>query len=380
MQHFAIVQTLKTKRSQLTFMVYVGFDSAPIRKVSLLPDGTKGTEFVANLGVSVTVEDKKKFESAYDTVISNAFKKINAPQLKRFYKGAHLVGQISEKAPEVIAMLLNDLTPEILHIDVYCAYYNMDYVSLYGQSETQKLSPPVFVKKTQGAFPHVCAWWYVSKYAQTESPLTLEIDSMQTATTPAWRELSNSVGANIGIEFYFGGDECNPIISLADLILKLIRIFHRGTVEGRSLLAPLYDKCNGYMSKRKAWFHNLGSRGFILKATAPDLNIQANTTQFIKHPITFYYTTSRPLEIKDEIATSIYWSPIYNAMAYHVSCNKGGMKRFSPTEDVHIWDAKKDEIVPLTKQDLDQLKRLETYGYTLPSIGNPKDLVKSSKF
>lgn len=134
------------------------------------------------------------------------------------------------------------------------------------------------------------------------------------------------------------------------------------------------------MSKRKAWFHNLGSRGFMLKATAPDLDIQANTQQFIKHPITFYYTTDKPAEGKDEIANAIYLSPIYNAIAYNVSCNKGGMKRFSPTEDVHIWNPEIDSIVPFTKSDLEQLKRLETYGYTLPTLRDPKDLIKSSKF
>ncbi len=118
----------------------------------------------------------------------------------------------------------------------------------------------------------------------------------------------------------------------------------------------------------------------MLKATAPDLDIQANTQQFIKHPITFYYTTDKPAEGKDEIANAIYLSPIYNAIAYNVSCNKGGMKRFSPTEDVHIWNPEIDSIVPFTKSDLEQLKRLETYGYTLPTLRDPKDLIKSSKF
>jgi hypothetical protein len=361
-------------------LIHVGFDSAPIRKVPTLPNGTKGSEFVANLGVSVTVPDKDKFEMAYDAAIEKAFKKIGATRKKRIYKGAHLVSQISENATEVIAIMLDELTTEISHVDVYCAYYALEYVSLYGQSETQKLSPPAFVKKTQGAFPHVCAWWYVSKYAQMESPVCLEIDSMQTATTPAWRELSNASGKNVTIEFYLGGDECNPIISMADLILKLIRIYHHGTVEGRSLLQPLNEKCQTYITKRKAWFHNLGSRGFILKATAPDLPMQANTQKFIKHPLIFYYGSSKPSENKDEIANALIWSPIYNAISYHASIKKGGMKRFSPTEDVHIWNPSEDCIIAFTKQDQEQLKRLEDYGYTLPPLIDPKELIKSSKF
>lgn len=361
-------------------MIHVGFDSAPIRKVPTLPNGTKGSEFVANLGVSVTVQDKEDFEAAYDAALENAFKKIGADRKKRIYKGAHLVKQVSENATDVIVSMLNDLASKITHVDVYCAYYALEYVSLYGQSETQKLSPPVFVKKTQGAFPHVCAWWYVSKYAQMESPLCLEIDSMQTATTPAWRELSNASSKNVSIEFYLGGDECNPIISVADLILKLIRIYHHGTVEGRSLLQPLNDKCEEYITKHKAWFHNLGSRGFILKATAPDLPMQANTRPFIKHPIIFYYAYTKPSENKDEIANALIWSPIYNAISYHASIKQGGMKKFSPTEDIHIWNPSMDCIVPFTKYDQEQLKRLEEYGYTLPPLVDPKELMKTSKF
>jgi len=361
-------------------MIHVGFDSAPIRKVPTFPDGTKGSEFVANLGVSVTVPDKDEFESAYDVAIENAFNKIGAERKKRFYKGAHLVGQVSEDAMKVIVMMLDDLTPVISHIDVYCAYYALEYVSLYGQSETQKLSPPVFVKKTQGAFPHVCAWWYFSEYAKIESPLCLEIDFMQTATTPAWRDLSNASGKNVTTEFYLGGDECNPIISMADLILKLIRTYHHGTVEGRSLLQPLNEKCQTYMSKRKAGFHNLGSRGFILKATAPDLPLQANTNPFIKHPIIFYYGNSKPSENKDEIANALIWSPVYNAISFHASINRGGMKKFSPTEDVRMWNPSVDTIVAFTKQDQEQLKRLESFGYTLPSIIEPKELMKTSRF
>ena len=86
-------------------MIHVGFDSAPIRKVPTFPDGTKGSEFVANLGVSVTVPDKDEFESAYDVAIEDAFNKIGAERKKRFYKGAHLVGQVSEDAMKVIVMI-----------------------------------------------------------------------------------------------------------------------------------------------------------------------------------------------------------------------------------------------------------------------------------
>jgi len=80
-------------------MIHVGFDSPPIKKGLLLPDGTKGKEFVANLGVSVTTYDKEKFESSYENAISAGFKKFGLERKKRIYKGADLVGQTLENAP-----------------------------------------------------------------------------------------------------------------------------------------------------------------------------------------------------------------------------------------------------------------------------------------
>jgi hypothetical protein len=361
-------------------MIHVGFDSAPIKKGLLLPDGTKGKEFVANLGVSVTTLDKDKFELSYESAISEIFKKFGLDRKKKIYKGAHLVGQTLENAPAIIAAVLDKLEAEIAHVDVYCAYYAREYVSIYGQSETQKLSPPAFVKKTQGAFPHVCAWWYALSYAKTESPLCLEIDYMQTATTPAWRNLLGIANKNTRLEFYFGGDECNPLISVADLILKLIRVYHRGSVEGRSLLSPLHEKCEAFRSKRKTWFHNLGSRGFILKATAPDLPLQADVKPFVKHPIFFYSWSSSSGKKKDEIVKALAWSPVYNAIAYHTAMEKGGMKSFSPAEDPLLWKPSEDRIVPLAKEDEDRIKKLGTLGYEVPKIISPKDLVRTAKY
>lgn len=361
-------------------MIHVGFDSAPIRKGLTLPNGTKGKEFVANLGVSVTVHDNNKFESSYEDAVSTTFKKFAVERKKKIYKGAHLVAQTLEKAPGVIVEILDQVEEEIAHVDVYCAYYAMEYVSIYGQSDRQKLSPPAFVKKTQGAFPHVCAWWYAKTYAQTESPLCLEIDYMQTATTPAWRNLLSLAGKDITLEFYYGGDECNPLISLADLILKLIRVYHHGSVEGRSLLLPLQEKCESFKGKRKTWFHNLGSRGFILKATAPDLPLQADVKQFLKHPIFFYSWSSGSAKRKDELANALTWSPIYNAIAFHASLKKGGMKSFSPTEDTLLWKPAEDFIVPFAKEDKDAVNSLATLGYELPKLADPKDLIRTAKY
>ncbi|MEM4704062.1 MAG: hypothetical protein QXJ02_03240 [Candidatus Bathyarchaeia archaeon] len=361
-------------------MISVGFDSAPIKKTTILPNGSGKGEFVANLGVSVTTHDKDRFESSYEDAISEALKKFNIERRKRIYKGAHLVAQAMEKAPSIMIDMIDRLEDDIAHIDVYCAYYSLEYISIYGQAEGQKLSPPAFVKKTQGAFPHVCSWWYVLKYAKMESPVCLEIDYFQTATTPAWRNLVDVAKKDVTVEFYFGGDECNPIISTADIILKLIRIYHHGTVEGRSLLQPLLEKCTSLEGKRKTWFHNMGSRGFLIKATAPDLPLQADTKPFIKHPILFYSWDVKEARRKDDIRSSFEWSPAYNAIVAQASLKKGGVKSFSFAEDPLLWKPETDIIIPITKEDLEKIKKLSDFGYKLPKIADMNSLIQTIKY
>ncbi|TET64919.1 hypothetical protein E3J49_03000 [Candidatus Bathyarchaeota archaeon] len=350
-------------------MIHVGIDSAPISKATVTLNGKTKGEFVANLGVSVSTHDKKKFESAYEDALCELFGDFPKKRKKKIYKGAHLVAQTMEKAPEIAAKIIDNLEDVIAHIDVYCAYYSREYISIYGQSEGQRLSPPIFVKKTQNAFPHVCAMWYAETYLELEQPLRLEIDYFQSATTPGWRKLLGNVETGkLDLKFFFGGDECNPLISLADLVLKLIRIYHHGTVDGRSLLQPLREKCQSLGGgKRRTWFHNLGSRGFLIKATAPDLPLQIDAKPFLKHPIFFYLWNPRSPE-KKEVMKSFQWSPAYNAIAASASLKQGGFKSFSFAEDTHIWNPDVDFMVPISKEDELNIKELEKISYKLPKI------------
>ena len=363
----------------MIFMIHIGVDSAPIAKKIISPNGTGKGEFVANLGVSVTTHNKDDFESAYEDAISEILGTYGLERKKRIYKGAHLLAQAMENAPTIISELLERLESEITHVDVYCAYYSQEYISIYGEAQGQRLSPAVFVKKTQGAFPHVCSWWYSQKYADIESPMYLEVDYFQTATTPGWKKLLSAAKMGITkLEFYFGGDECNPLISVADLILKLIRIYHYGTVDGRSLLRPLHEKCESFKGKRKIWFHNLGSRGFLIKATAPTLPLQAAIRPFIKHPIFFY--SWNPGEKKSRLKAGFQWSPKYNVITAKASLERGGGKSFSFAEDTLFWDPNVDVIIPITKEDQEEIRQIEKYGYKLPKIIDSEKLLQTIKF
>lgn len=72
--------------------------------------------------------------------------------------------------------------------------------------------------------------------------------------------------------------------------------------------------------------------------------------------------------------TGFEWSPAYNAIAALASLKKGGMKSFSFAEDTLLWKPEIDIIVPITKEDRQEIKKLSDYGFKLPKIVDSKEL------
>lgn len=329
--------------------------------------------FKAHLGASVTTTDKKQLAKAYDDVMSDIFEKFEVERKKQLYKGAHLMMQTGEKTADIASRLIDGLQDYVSHINVYCAYYGRKYISVYGQAAGRRLSPMAFIKKTQNAFEHVCAWLYAKTY-NYETPLCLELDHFSGETTPAWRELLSSEAK---LNIYFSGSECNPLISIADLILKLIAIFHHGTVDGRTLLRPIREKCPSYVGKRKLWFHNLGDAGYKIKASAPDIPLPMDLTPYLKHPV--FFMVWDPGVPKSRVKKSFEWSPVYNATANKAIEAEGGMKSLSFDEDIVLWDPRNDFLIPWYETDREYLEMMKQMGYKLPKVIEKDELLRHKK-
>lgn len=351
-------------------MFYVGIDAAPLKKSTVSLNGKEEGVFKAHLGVSVTTTDKNHLANRYDKIMNQVFERFELERKKQFYKGAHLLMQTHDKVADIISNVVDDLEDCISHIDVYCAYYGREYISVYGKAAGQRLSPMVFIHKTQNAFEHVCAWWYTQIYS-FEAPLCFDIDHFSGETTPAWRELVNTEAK---LNVYFSGDECNPVVSIADLILKLIEIFHHGKVDGRTLLRPIRERCPSYVGKRKLRFHNLGDKGFKIRATAPDIPLPMDLTRYLKHPI--FFLVWDPGVPKSRVKKSFEWSPVYNTTAKKATESEGGMKSLSFDEDIVIWDPKKDFLIPWYATDKEYLDMMRQMGYDLPEVITKDKLLK----
>ena len=170
----------------------------------------------ALLGVSVA-SSNSAFSEEYKKTVQKVLSEKGIPQQKILYKGAQLLKQAGEKTEEIITEILNDIGPLIDHIDIYSAFYEKPFISIFGKAQGQRIDPMSFIDKTENSFVHACAWWYWKTYGKSEVMHSYQIDHFQGKVTPAWRELESS---RAKLSVYYNGSECNALISLSDLLLN----------------------------------------------------------------------------------------------------------------------------------------------------------------
>jgi len=352
----------------------VGFDSTALKKqipsegISSGEESSKPQVFKAFLGASVTTTNIN-FDLEYCQCLSKIFNKLGIPRRKMIYKGAHLLKQTKEHSESIIYNLLNELEPSISHVDLYCAFYSLPYISVFGQAQGQRLKPMTFIEKNQNSFDHVCLWWYWKTYGNIENDHEYCVDHFEGKSTPAWRELKDS---KVGFDVYFSGGECNCLISLSDLILKLIQVFHFGTVDEISLVKPILRECSSY--KRKARSHNLGRRGDIIKFTVPDIPLDMDVNLYLKHPI--YFIAWTPHVPREKVKSSFEWSRFYNFIMKKTIETKGCVKFLDFDADMLIWN-ENDFIVPWRDVDKEHVELLKNMGFeSMPKIIDIEELSK----
>jgi len=360
-------------------MFNVGFDSTSLKKEfavldSISEQGEKDAEEQKSttvlkglVGASVTSDNADLMEH-YQKALRRALDKVQVRQLKTVYKGAHLLKQAGDKTEEIICDILNELEPFINHIDLYTAFYEKKFISMLGRAQGERVNPMTFIDKSENAFAHACTWWYWRTYGKIEDDYMYQIDHFEGRVTPAWKELEKNK-ANISV--YYSGAECNCLISLSDLILKLIDIFHFGTIEYRSVARPILQRCQSFLPARKIRSHDLARFDWIIKATVPDTPLDINLNQHVKHPI--YFIVWSPTLPRNTVKPSFEWSVFYNNVMETAIENNGCVKFLAFDKDMTFWDDS-DYLVPWTEVDENHIALLNDMGFsTMPKTLKMKD-------
>lgn len=371
-----------SKDLSLTLEVPTESTTAPLQNNDAAPEVSQGSQNTINpqipqptilkalIGASVTTEDAD-FDQHYRTVIDNVFKRYGLRQEKPIYKGAHLVRQVGEDFDIIFSDIINDIAGAISHVDLYFATYPKPFVSIFGKGQGKRLTPLEYIEKHQNGFAHACAWWHWKQYSTAEQEYDYYLDHFDSKSTPAWVEMGQN---NVNMKVFYSGCECNSLISLADLILKVIQEYHFGGIDYRTLPAPIWKRCRTYSLKKKIHFaFDLSKYDWVIHATVPDSPLNINLTKNIKHPI--YFIAWTPTLPRNTVKRSFEWSKLYNAVINKAIDNKGCVKFLDFDNDMTIWEDE-DFIVPWEPADQEHVRLLTSMRFSkMPKILNLSDVI-----
>ena len=324
-------------------MVTVAFDSKLFRA------GSGDKVFKALLGAGVTVEDANRFKSRYREVLEDLFYRHGTRSRRRVYKAAHLYTEFYDDAPKFMDELLSTLSTEIKQVDIFYTYYpvaKVPKIVVFRKSGKEVRTPVEFIDLIYNSYPHICAWGYLNAYPETKD-LEYCLDHFEGYGAPTWEAIKTLPNLNI----YYGGDECNPLIAVADIIT---RVTEDKLKEQKYSLDkdPIKAVLSPILKDDSLRTHFLGPKGEYLSNMAPDIKLPINVKPKLKHPIVFL--------VQDKKADEkiIEWSPIFCRVVDYASDANYAVKFFDLSRDIHII-REEDIFVPFNGESkIEYLKKL----------------------
>jgi len=337
----------------------VGFDSI---KLEL---GAFATKFEGLLGVGITAVNEDSFKEKYITVLKSLFDSMGIDCNRLVCKSAEIAKFVPspQSMIQFLEAFFNNIDDEIERIDIYCTRFNskkLPRITIYGADRPEHIKPVQFVRKIANGYPHVCAWRFLSHFGVTDYKVFL--DHFETNQTPAWDFLSNFPN----IKVLYKGDNCNCILSSADLFIRLTILLlkkNRATFNWRGL-KKIHS---AYSWDSKTSTNTLGGQTYILKNITPYTRNPINMSSFINHPIVFIPHESPSGMMSKEEQRLFENMPIYTKLLNFLHYISGSFKYFNPVDDVKIAQ-EGDSLLVMGKRSESLLDYLKAGGVTLNKI------------
>ncbi len=337
----------------------------PLTPVAEGLESRRQVVFKALLGVGVATNDFSAFCEEYEETLSKAFKIRRLSRKKHIYKASHLTKQSPEYAWEIITEVIGDLTPVIDRIDLCCAHFEgLPFISIYGHARGERLHPVAFLNKIENVFPMICGWKLFGRARGSET--ILQFDHFEGKTSPAWKSL---VAGGPALEVFYSGCEVNPLISVADMILRLVQKFPHGLIGWESLTKPIREYATSLLDKTQLTEITTSDE---LRSIAPDLPFDIDLTRYIKHPVC--YIVWNPKEPREVLRSSFEWSEPYNLAMRKATTLGGCTKNLELGRDEVAWHLDEDFLIPAFETDLKLIEQLKEMHGDIPRVLTRKEL------
>jgi len=296
-------------------MRIVAFDAKEFLRSKCDVEGKKLITFYSPLGIGVEIQDKLRFKEAYLAAIKDLKSDFNMADERKVYDSKTVRDLMPlRKAIPFCDRLIQKVQGEIERI--YFSYIilpskiipSVEVGGFGGPKYT--VSSADFLRNVGPSFSYITAWNY---FGLSRSVEEVHIDSFRSKKTTAWTDLLMSCTPKI----FAHGDECNPYISLADMIAFMTD-------------KKLYDK------KAKLAPENLtdvwASYGFAVETHFLDINVISkykwindeliDYTNYIARPILFIYGQDLP-KLQERLKETPKYSALVNYACDHEGCIHG---------------------------------------------------------
>ena len=337
----------------------IGFDSKETHRE------IDGEDTIFPLGASINIYDYDKFKKEYNKAMKTVWESVSEERKRTVYSFQYFAKKFGmESAKELSLLFLKEITPHILTAETYFTnipekkisevyMYNMDI-----RKETQPIKN--FLTTLVQPYPYICAW---KKCFDTEKDdeQTLWLDNFQGKLTVAWNVLWAKKP-----EIFYKGDYCNAAISTADFLAGVVD----SILVDKPFSKESIDRILNDILKLRGKTNIIGSQD--LRWIVPVSRQMINTSRFLKHPIYYLITQTRPkgLEYKEAI-DQFEFSPIFDDLANLAFKNNGAIKMYDRTQDfmhirhddrvIYFEETGKEIATSLEKQNY--IKKSYYYGY-----------------
>jgi hypothetical protein len=324
-----------------------GIDAVPVKRA------WKEKDWTAVLGVAILPKNIVNFNTRYYQAINSVLSTNGIKQNRPVYSSYSFqtIFNDSELCFDAFESILIQMEKEIAKINfMFSDYPKMLEIKMFGEKRMSKLSPKEFIEKHLfNSYPHVCCW----KVLNENKNCRILVDGFSGYLTEAWREIEKYDN----IDIYVHGDECVPIISLADITLRIAmrRLEEKSLFLGRRELMKAFitwgDKLKvDYLGKQ------------ILPKVTPKTNINMPVHRKYKHPI-FFAMIPKTQFINNE---SFICSPKGHSL-FHLAHESDGCVKFFDKRDTEI--VKDDDyFIYFDEEGNKSVKLLESFGFKINSL------------
>lgn len=320
-------------------------------------------KFVACFGGAVTTNDYNRFKEFYSDTLDALLNRYGYTHDRKAYK-SYDFRHLFDKGDEIInesakTFLSSDL---VTKVDIFFTYFSIKHPFMYlyiGDPFTERMSTQNFLKDVLPQYYSlICAW---KKNEMKAAPVDLLCDAVQGRTSEAWEEMRDKDNFKI----VYAGDNCEPLISAVDIILKAIDLFmEKNRLQFREEFINDALDALGCSRPRKVTF--IGEIPKILPFTRKNINF----TQRLLHPIVYLMPEGLPKLIVEgkEVKESdvIRGSPLFTRACDLAWQENGSVKIFDYHEDRKAISD--DILIPTGEKSKLYANQLQKLGYKIREI------------